>query len=83
MIKRTWMFLALAIFLVSQADAQEDGFLVRDIQVEGNQRITDGTIFNYLPVNVGDVLDQQRIQEAIRALYETKFFDDFTGTIIP
>ncbi len=76
MIKRTWMFLALAIFLVSQADAQEDGFLVRDIQVEGNQRITDGTVFNYLPVNVGDVLDQQRIQEAIRDLYDTKFFDD-------
>ena len=56
MIKRTWMFLALAIFIVSQADAQEDGFLVRDIRVEGNQRITDGNIFNYLPINVGDVM---------------------------
>lgn len=76
MIRRIGMFLTLAVFLLGVAGAEEDGFLVRDMRVEGNQRITDGTIFNYLPVNIGDVLDQQRVREAIRALYDTKFFDD-------
>ena len=73
---RIGIFLALAILVLGQADAQEEGFLVRDMRIDGNQRITDGTIFNYLPVKIGDVIDRQRVQEAIRALYETKFFDD-------
>lgn len=73
---RIGIFLALAILVLGQAAAQEEGFLVRDMRIDGNQRITDGTIFNYLPVKIGDVIDRQRVQEAIRALYETKFFDD-------
>lgn len=50
--------------------------IVRNIRVEGLQRISDGTVFNYLPVNIGDSLNLQRIQEAIRAVYGTGFFDD-------
>jgi len=44
--------------------------------VEGLQRISEGTVFNYLPVNIGDHLDGQRIGEAMRALYATGFFRD-------
>lgn len=73
---KTGMLLALIFVLVVSVDAQESGFLVRDMRVVGNQRISDGTVFNYLPINVGDVLDRQRIQEALRTLYETTFFDD-------
>jgi len=51
-------------------------FTVGDIRVEGLQRISEGTIYNYLPVNIGDRLDQRRIQEAIRALFGTGFFSD-------
>ena len=51
-------------------------FVVGDIRVEGLQRISEGTVFNYLPVNIGDHLDQQRIGEAMRALYATGFFRD-------
>ncbi len=40
------------------------------------QRISEGTVFNYLPVNIGDKLDGQRIGEAMRALYATGFFRD-------
>ena len=50
--------------------------MVGDIRVEGLQRISEGTVFNYLPVNIGDHLDQQRIGEAMRALYATGFFRD-------
>ena len=51
-------------------------FVVRDMRVEGLQRISEGTVFNYLPVNVGDTVDKQRIGEAIRALYGQELFDD-------
>ena len=53
-----------------------DSFAVGDIRVEGLQRISEGTVYNYLPVNIGDRLDQRRIQEAIRALFGTGFFSD-------
>jgi outer membrane protein insertion porin family len=52
------------------------GFVVGDIRIEGLQRISEGTVFNYLPVNIGDRLDGQRIGEAMRALYATGFFRD-------
>jgi outer membrane protein insertion porin family len=55
--------------------ATED-FTVGDIRVEGLQRISEGTVFNYLPVNIGDRLDQRHVQEAIRALFGTGFFSD-------
>ncbi len=51
-------------------------FVVKDIRVEGLQRISAGTVFNYLPVKVGDTLDEARSQEAIRALFKTGFFKD-------
>jgi outer membrane protein insertion porin family len=57
------------------ASAQET-FVVRDMRVEGLQRISEGTVFNYLPINIGDTIDAVRIQEAIRALYSQALFDD-------
>ena len=51
-------------------------FTVGDIRVEGLQRVTEGTVYNYLPINIGDTLSAQRLREAVRALYETGFFRD-------
>ncbi|HET8692842.1 MAG TPA: outer membrane protein assembly factor BamA [Steroidobacteraceae bacterium] len=51
-------------------------FTVGDIRVEGLQRISEGTVYNYLPVNIGDRLDARHVQEAIRALFATGFFSD-------
>jgi len=51
-------------------------FVVKDMRVEGLQRISEGTVFNYLPVNVGDTVDNNRIGEAIRALYLQSLFDN-------
>jgi len=60
----------------AQAPAAQDTFTVGDIRIEGLQRISEGTVFNYLPVNIGDHLDGARIGEAMRALYATGFFRD-------
>jgi len=51
-------------------------FVVRDIRVEGVQRTEAGTIFSYLPIKVGDRVDDERIAEAVKALYATGFFRD-------
>ena len=72
---------AIAPFLLAAGAAMgqgtaEDEFTVGDIKVEGLQRISEGTVYNYLPVNIGDHLDARRIQEALRALYDTGFFRD-------
>jgi outer membrane protein insertion porin family len=53
-----------------------DELVVGDIRVEGLQRIAEGTVFNYLPVNIGDKLDRRRIAEAVKSLYATGFFRD-------
>ncbi|MGH8286397.1 MAG: outer membrane protein assembly factor BamA [Steroidobacteraceae bacterium] len=61
------------------AGAQETGeprFTVGDIRVEGLERVSEGTVYNYLPVNIGDSLTPQRLREAVRALYATGFFRD-------
>jgi outer membrane protein insertion porin family len=60
----------------AQAPTADSEFTVGDIKVEGLQRISEGTVFNYLPVNIGDHLTPQRVREAIRALYQTGFFRD-------
>jgi outer membrane protein insertion porin family len=70
---------ALAIQLwgsAARAQIVQEPFTVGDIRIEGLQRISEGTVFNYLPVNIGDHLDGQRIGEAMRALYATGFFRD-------
>ena len=53
-----------------------DSFVVKDIRVEGIQRTEASTVFSYLPVKVGDLLDADRSDAAIKALYATGFFKD-------
>jgi outer membrane protein insertion porin family len=51
-------------------------FVVKDIQVRGLKQVTEGTLFNYFPVKVGDRLDERAAAEAVRALFKTGFFKD-------
>ncbi len=51
-------------------------FEVSDIRLEGLQRISIGTVFNYLPVRIGDVMDEERSVVSIRDLFKTGFFED-------
>lgn len=51
-------------------------FVVKDIRVDGLQRISAGTVFNYLPVHAGQKVRQEDFPELIRALFRTGFFTD-------
>ena len=71
--------IVLAAFLlltVLRTAAAADAFVVKDIRLEGLQRITAGTVFNYLPIKVGDTVDGTRTAGALRALFGTGFFRD-------
>lgn len=68
-----------ATVLVAPAAASAQSFqpfVVKDIRVEGLQRTEPGTVFSYLPVKVGETLDEEKAQAALRALYATGFFQD-------
>ena len=51
-------------------------FIVKDIRVEGLQRTEPGTVFSYLPVKVGEEMNDDKAQQAIRSLFATGFFRD-------
>lgn len=53
-----------------------DPIVIKDIRVEGLQRTDPGTVFNYLPVKVGDRLDESRARDSVKALFATGFFND-------
>jgi outer membrane protein insertion porin family len=53
-----------------------DPFIVKDIRVEGIQRTEAGTVFNYLPVKVGETMDDEKAAQAIKGLFSTGFFKD-------
>jgi len=62
--------------LYATSAAAIEPFVVKDIRVEGIQRTEAGTVFSYLPVKVGDTLDDDHAAAAIRALFATGFFKD-------
>jgi outer membrane protein insertion porin family len=68
--------LLLACALTRAAAWAVEPFVVRDIRVEGVQRTEAGTIFSYLPIKVGDRVTDEKISDAVKALYATGFFRD-------
>lgn len=65
----------MTCLFVSTAYSAES-FIIEDIQVKGLQRTPVGTVYNYLPVHVGETFTSDKIAPAIRALFKTGFFKD-------
>jgi len=69
--------LAASVLTVTAGQAHAvEPFVVKDIRVEGVQRVEPGTVFGYLPVKVGETFTDEKGAESIRALYNTGFFKD-------
>jgi outer membrane protein insertion porin family len=75
---RLLRIVALFILFILSATAifAADTFTIEDIRIEGLQRVAPGTVFNYLPVKVGDDFEQRQSSESIKALFKTGFFKD-------
>lgn len=70
------LFAALVIGLFTQVAIAQESFVVSDVRVKGLQRISAGSIFNYLPVKVGDSFSSNDSASLIKELYKTAFFKD-------
>jgi outer membrane protein insertion porin family len=67
---------ALTCAVVSLPAWAVDPFTVRDIRVEGLQRIEAGTVFASLPLRVGDLYTDDKGAAAIRSLFALGLFKD-------
>jgi len=71
--RRILIILLCSLCAVKSAMAL-DPFVISDIRVEGLQRISEGTVFNYLPVDANELLTAAKGRQAIRSLFQTGFF---------
>ena len=73
---RALLILVCAMTLAQQAQAYE--FKVSDIEVEGLQRVSAGTVFSAFPIDVGDKVDEVSLAQAIRTLFKTGLFTNIS-----
>ena len=73
---RSKLALFTSLIILSVAAFAMEPFVIKDIKIEGLQRTEPGTVFNYLPVQVGDTMTEDKSSEAIKSLYRTGFFKD-------
>ncbi|MDA9341198.1 outer membrane protein assembly factor BamA [Gammaproteobacteria bacterium] len=66
----------LCMAFVSFATTAFDEFLITDIRIVGLQRVSIGSIFTAIPVNVGDKMNQGKVSEITKALFSTAQFND-------
>ncbi len=68
--------LGLASLFVLQGAWALEPFAVKDIRVEGLQRVEAGTVFASLPVRVGDTYSDEKAAASIRSLFGLGLFKD-------
>ncbi len=68
--------LILLLVLLSFNTKAMDSFTVSDIRIIGADRISHGTIFSYLPIERGDVVDAEIIRAGIKSVFRTGYFHD-------
>jgi outer membrane protein insertion porin family len=66
----------LVALLFSPSVWPDSSFVIEDIRVEGLQRVSAGTVFNYLPLKVGDTYEPSESSSIIKALFKNNFFKD-------
>ena len=65
----------LSFLFISSLNAFDE-FLVSDIRIIGLQRVSTGSIFNVIPISVGDKIDIRKSTDITRSLFSTEQFDD-------
>jgi len=66
----------VVLFALMIAEVHAESFTISDIRVNGLQRVSAGSVFGALPLNVGETADDRQLVEATRSLFKTGFFQD-------
>ena len=72
---KIYKFYFLSFFLATHLLAFDE-FLVSDIRIIGLQRVSTGSIFNVIPISVGDKIDSRKSSDITKSLFSTEQFDD-------
>src|SRR5690554_2553228 len=72
--------IGLAVAATGMKPAFADEFTVADIEVEGLQRVSAGTVFSAFPVNIGEQMDEAELADAIKSLFRTGLFTDIEAS---
>jgi len=75
-----WIKRWFAVALLWPVLAWADTFTVTDIRIQGLQRVSAGTVFNLLPINVGDQIDEATVRQLIRLVFQSGYFRDVRMT---
>ncbi|MBT3520870.1 MAG: outer membrane protein assembly factor BamA [Gammaproteobacteria bacterium] len=70
------IFLVLCLMGVFHNTYAGEKFIIDNIVLKGLQRVDVGTIYAYLPFEVGDIFDTSATPSVIKTLFKTKFFND-------
>lgn len=62
--------------LIAYQSSSAASFIVKDIEVDGLERVAAGTVLSNIPANVGESFDDQQSSTILRSLYQTGLFDD-------
>jgi len=73
---RSKLALFISLLVLSVAAFAMEPFVIKDIKIEGLQRTEPGVVFNYLPVQVGDTMTDDKSSETIKSIYRTGFFNN-------
>ena len=68
--------LILFFILITSNIHAFDSFTVSDIRIVGLQRVSTGSIFNVIPISVGDEINQRKSSDIVKSLFLTEQFDD-------
>jgi outer membrane protein insertion porin family len=78
MIKRLILGGLFSLLSLTAPIAQAADFVIADIRIEGLQRVDNALAFRYLPLQVGDEVDQRALAAATRSLFKSGYFEDIT-----
>ena len=76
--KNKIFFLIIVFFSISSAAFSE---IINNIKVEGNKRVSDKSIEMFSNINIGDDVDQDELNQILKNVYDSNFFDDVKVTL--
>ena len=76
--KKKIFFLMIIFFSISSTSYSE---IVKDIRVEGNNRVSDKSIKMFSNINIGDDVDQNELNKILKDVYDSNFFKNVKVTL--
>lgn len=64
------------VFIQIQTISSNEEWVVNDIRITGLQRVSAGSVFNVMPIAVGDNVDVYDLQTTAKTIFKTGQFDD-------